>query len=865
MKKKLCAILTLTLLLGLWGGATQFATAQTSSEAIVFTDAVLEAQIRTALKMPEGAITAKDAASLLWLDAHADKDAPENARIKDISALRAFINLKGVNLSYNNVNDISVLQSLPALQKLWLEGNPIGDLTTLGSLTGLTRLSFDGQFRELPFLANLTELEELNIGACRVLPPEILKLKKLRIFCAPGGELADISLLEQIPTLTAVDVSWNLVSDLSPLKGLPLVELYIAGDPITDFSPIREIVPNLVGLDFNAAMVIADTVSEDPLLIADVNLEKALRDALNIHDRPITLRDAYIVQKLDIDCKDESGKPYSDITPLAAFVNLYSLKMDGNQVSDLTPLVGLTKLNWFSARNNRIMDITPLASLPSLNNLYLEGNPIADVLPLAGMGTLKVLYLDQQPTCDYAPLDTILPKLQETNLSVASTHVSNDPLPIFDTNLEALLQKFMGIQGRPITLRDAYRVTEIQMGVETMWQSVKDISALQYFPNLERLAIFGSQVSDLQPLTDLLKLKVLMVDDSAVSDLTPLAGMKQLEYLELKGNQIKDVTPLSGLTYLYGLDVSNNQIADFSPLYSLKMLKVLRISHNLASDASGFRDIADGMKDRDFDPNQPVEMAEVIAPTMEDNSEVAEGTNQPTESEAPVQPIVSDESILFLDSNLEVAVRAIMKIQDRPITQADAYTVTVLDFTAVAGGDAKFKDISPLQYFVNLEELRLSGNGIKDIQPLAGLTRLKKILLNMQSINDITPLTGLTSLEFLSIKENKITKIDALAGMASLRTLDLTGNKIKDVSALANDMALEELFISKNLIADASPIGKLTSMHTLDVSKNKLKDASPFAGLGKLRILLLSGNKIKDFSMLATLYPQLEQKDFDIR
>lgn len=856
MKKTLCAILTLSLLLSLWGGSILPTAAQASGGAIVFGDAVLEAKVRAALNKPEGDIIAEDAASLTWLDVQADKDAPQDARIQDIRALQAFVNLTGLNLNNNNVHDISVLKSLTGLQQLWLCGNPVDDLSPLGSLTGLNRLGFDGQFRELPFLANLTGLEELNIGACRVLLQELLQLKKLKIFCAPGGELADISLLAQIPTLTAVDVSWNLVSDLSPLKGLPLVELYIAGDPITDFSPIREIVPNLVGMDFDALMVNADSVPEEPLTIADANLEKALRDAMNIHDRPITLRDVYITQKLNIYVADGSGKPFSDITPLAAFTNLYALNIDDNRVSDLSPLAGLTKLNWFSARNNKITDLTPLASLPAINAVFLEGNPIADVSPLAGMAALKVLYLDQRPTCDYAPLDAILPTLQETNLTVVPVDVPADPLPIADTNLEVLLRQSMGIQGRPITLRDAYRITDIQLGVETMWQSVSDISALQYFPNLERLAIFGSQVSDLSPLMGLSKLNRLIVDDSAITDLTPLAGMKQLGYLELKGNRITDVTPLSGLTQLGGLDISNNQIADFSPLYSLKMLNVLRISNNLATDASGFRDIAGGMKDKDFDPDQPVETADAVA------TQAGEGNKEAALKE-PLQPKEPDAPISFKDSNFEQAVRAILNIQDRPLTQADACAATVLDFAAVAGGDAKLKDISPLQYFVNLEELRFSGNGIKDVKPLAGLTRLTKLQLDMQSIADITPLQGLTSLEFLSIKENKITKIDALAGMAVLRTLDLTGNKIKDVSALANDTALEELFISKNAIADAAPIGKLALIHTLDVSQNKLKDASPLAGLENLRILLLGGNKIKDFSSLATLARQLEQKDFD--
>ncbi len=81
---------------------------------------------------------------------------------------------------------------------MWLDGNPIDDLSPLGALTGLDNLAFDGGFRDLPFLERLTELTELNIGACRTLPRELAEMKKLIVFKAPGGELADIGLLAQI-------------------------------------------------------------------------------------------------------------------------------------------------------------------------------------------------------------------------------------------------------------------------------------------------------------------------------------------------------------------------------------------------------------------------------------------------------------------------------------------------------------------------------------------------------------------------------------------------------------------------------------------------------------------------------------------
>jgi internalin A len=282
MKKTLWLVLICLLCLGMaWPALAQ------GGEGIVFSDAVLEQKVREAMGKPEGPITAEDAAALTWLDAEALQDAPEDAKIKSLEGLEDFYNLEGLHLSFNAIHDITILAKLPHLRGLWLDGNPIDDLSPLGELTGLDNLSFDGGFRELPFLKNLTELVELNIGACRELPQELLGMKKLTVFKAPGGELADISLLVQLYGLSAVDVSWNLVEDLEPLRNLPLTELYIAGDPIEDYTPIREIIPNLVGMDFDTAVVLAADIPQDPLTFPDANLEQALRAVMGIQDRPL--------------------------------------------------------------------------------------------------------------------------------------------------------------------------------------------------------------------------------------------------------------------------------------------------------------------------------------------------------------------------------------------------------------------------------------------------------------------------------------------------------------------------------------------------------------------------------------------------
>jgi internalin A len=756
-------------------------------EGIVFSDAVLEQKVREAMGKPEGPITAEDAAALTWLDAEALQDAPEDAKIKSLEGLEDFYNLEGLHLSFNAIHDITILAKLPHLRGLWLDGNPIDDLSPLGELTGLDNLSFDGGFRELPFLKNLTELVELNIGACRELPQELLGMKKLTVFKAPGGELADISLLAQLSGLSAVDVSWNLVEDLEPLRNLPLTELYIAGDPIEDYTPIREIIPNLVGMDFDTAVVLAADIPQDPLTFPDANLEQALRAVMGIQDRPITLRDAYLVHSLDLNHPENSAGPITDISPLKDFVTLSSLNLEGQQVSDLTPLKGLTKLEWLNLRNNRIVDLTPIKDLTSLRSLFLEGNPISGLSPLKDLTSLRILYLDRQGN-DQSPLEGLMPALEDTNLILVPENIPADPLPISDPTLETILRKATGVQDRPITYRDAYRITELQLGFESMWQSVSDISALSSFVNLERLMIFGSQVSDLSPLASLPKLQVLGVHDSRVSDLTPLLGMKGLGQLELRGNQITDLTPLQGLAGLECLDVSHNQITDLSPLYGLQKLSVLYISHNLTTDASGFKDIAMNLKDKDFDPDKPMEAAgEEGEAGQEGKPGEAGKPESPSRLRVPENP---DKVIKFTDKVLEQRIREAMGKPEGPITAGDAAQVTELyignEWQEKFSKGSQIVKLDGIEYFINLKSLDLSFHKLKDFKKLSGLTELTYLKVFGNAIQDLKPLSGLTNLTSLNVGGNNIKSLKPISGLVNLTGLYLSDNPIKDFSPIAD-------------------------------------------------------------------------------
>ena len=848
MKKVISVILTLSLTVSLCGAVTLGAAAQASGGGIVISDPVLESRVREALNKPEGLITAEDAASLDWLDANADPDAPESTLIRDISALCHFVSLAGIKLDNNLVSDISVLAELPKLQELWLLENPLDSLEPLGQMTKLVKLGFSSSMRDISFIGNLTSLEELRADGCRELPQGLLQLKKLKIFCSPGGELSDISLLAQIPTLEAVDLSWNLVKDLTPLARLPLVELYLAGNPIEDYSPIRDLYPKLLGRNFEYIEMIQPENPDAVITFPDPVMEKKVRAAMGMPEGDITAGDAAQVTKLVLSNEwmpqipreaqvrdltgighfinlreleamfnaigdisslagltemrrlELGGNAVSDISALAGLTRLESLTLFGNGVRDISPLSGLTQLNFLNLGGMPLYDVSPLARLTKIDNLYLGGCGIEDISPLAGMTNMYRLELADNYITDLSPLAGM------TNL--IKLNLANNPVRDYSP-IEALYPRLaekdfeygqvfeVQLPLKPEKPDEAVEIKNAALeGILREVTGVFDRPLTQR--DLSRLGkIAGStdgmwaQVSDITALRYCLNLEGLDIMGSKVSDLTPLSGLSKLRVLSVLDSAVEDLSPLGSLKQLVMLQLKGNRVKDVSALQALQGLERLNLANNRIGDFSPLFSL-DRLSVL-FIGNNPARdtagFAGIFGRLMEKDFEPGKPLMPMETAGQPALPKDPDKAIKFADKVMERRVREAIGKPEGKITAGDAAMVEEMnlgnDWQEKFPKNSQISSLSGIEHFINLKSLDISWNKIKDIKKLAALSKLEYLRAFGNQISSITPLAGLTKLTNLNIGGNKVTKIDALKGLANLSGLWLDGNKIKDFSPLA--------------------------------------------------------------------------------
>jgi len=221
-----------------------------------------------------------------------------------------------------------------------------------------------------------------------------------------------------------------------------------------------------------------------------------------------------------------------------------------------------------------------------------------------------------------------------------------------------------------------------------------------------------------------------------------------------------------------------------------------------------------------------------------------------TAAPTPEPTLDPNRPIVFNDPVLEEMIRAQMGKPEGDISVSDALTVTSLELTmdGTDWSNPRIKDLDALKYFTNLTYLGMSwalyndGNDV-DLSPLSGLVKLECLLLGCDSIRDISPLNSLVNLKSLWIWGN---------------------HSISDISAVSSMTQLSDLWIKGNYIQDLSPLANLKELTRLCMEDNLVSDISPLAGLPKLTELTLSDNPITDYSPIASIYPNLQNPDFDL-
>jgi hypothetical protein len=261
-------------------------------------------------------------------------------------------------------------------------------------------------------------------------------------------------------------------------------------------------------------------------------------------------------------------------------------------------------------------------------------------------------------------------------------------------------------------------------------------------------------------------------------------------------------------------------------------------------------------------PSEPSPSAPI--PTEAPTEAPAEPTTESTPEPTP-EPVV-----VFTDEVLEQLVREAMGKPEGDITVAEAEAVEGFNFRVAepASPSPRIKDITALKYFKNLKSLDLSYHLVEDFAPLAGMKNLIALYyFDARSVKDFSALSELTGMLDLIISSDTFTNADMqrLSGMTDIEMLWIQGGKeLTDISVVANFKKLKRLNIEFSGVTDLSPAAGLTTLEEVSLRGSDVSDVSPLKGLVNLKNLYLEDCPVTDYSPLADIYPNLENKDFEM-
>ena len=155
---------------------------------------------------------------------------------------------------------------------------------------------------------------------------------------------------------------------------------------------------------------------------------------------------------------------------------------------------------------------------------------------------------------DYSVLKDIYPNLTEKDFEPVA---EPQPISFNDAVLEQKIREALNLPSGDITMADTRSLTALSIG--NQWQesipdeiAVKNIDALKYFPNLEKLEMQNNGIYSITTLRIMKNLTILDLSNNPVRDIHALASFSNLKQLNLSGSLVnaEELASLAGLTNL---------------------------------------------------------------------------------------------------------------------------------------------------------------------------------------------------------------------------------------------------------------------------------------------------------------------------
>ncbi|HFK1705140.1 TPA: NEAT domain-containing protein [Bacillus paranthracis] len=580
-----------------------------------------------------------------------------------------------------------------------------------------------------------------------------------------------------------------------------------------------------------------DQQDENGNVILDKQLQKHI-NKYNLNrenlDTPITKEDLLKVKSLIV--VEAKSKGIKDVSGLEYMKNLENLTLEEVKLENIKFISNLRQLKSLSITYGELEDIGPLAELEHIESLSLRNNKISDLSPLSQMKKIKLLDLNSNYIKDIKPLFTA--KSLRT-LTVANNQISN-----------------------------------------------ANLAGIEQLKNVKSLSLSNNGLTNIEHITPMKKLVELDLSKNELENIEPLSRMSTVQSLNLEENYISDITPLSQLTGLYDLKLASNEIRDVRPVQELGKRMYIDVQRQkiFLEDVEKDKEVKIPIYNLQGEPldtiqlkngdgivnNGSVKWSTTGEKTYEFILDIKPEENRIKFNGTVIQNVVErldeikedneQKENVILDKTLQQHINKENLGRENlnaPITKEDLLQIKKLEILKEKGKE--IKDITGLEYMINLEKLTLEGVGLKNIEFILNMKQLNNLNVSHNQIEDTTPLSSLKNLQWLNLADNRIKDVSVLGSMLDLLSLKLAENEIRDVRPLIQLGQWGTIDVRRQkVILDDAEINKEVKIPVYDLEGERIEKITLKSAGGMLTdegiIWSTLGEKIYEFDLDADHY-----------
>ncbi|MDH5765345.1 MAG: leucine-rich repeat domain-containing protein, partial [Gammaproteobacteria bacterium] len=804
-----------------------------------------------------------------------------NTGISTILGVEQYNNtLRTLDIANNNIENISLLSNLQ-LTEVNLSDNKISDFSPLLNQTHLTLFNvsrnyfFDNwpyQTRDLitQIISNNPGLTHIGLSGLKIdapfpvfaASPDWQPYALIDLDLSDTG-VSEIYGIELYTTLKNLNLANNSLTTINQLSNMPLSQLDISNNHITDISLLLNSINGLRSINLSGNKSIP-TYQISSFLNQNYNLthiglnNTTYNEGIPLLNHPMIIV-PYKLYELDLGNNKINNiwnvdkyptlkslkianNLIDDISPLS-FTNLSLMELDisGNNVSDISALFGYKQLRKLNLSHNNFSEDYPMQDLlrhiitdnQQLTHIGINGFPTGWINLTTSTGQYyKLIELDIGNTGIAAAIPEI-PTLRKLNLSgnnltiipgltppvylnnLRELDISNNSLTdishlINDAQITELkklnLSNNPGIPHEQVStiINQNHRLTHINLNNVVLWHAVPVFTnPMTNSPyQLVELELASSKIETLWGLEQYTSLKKLNLADNDLIDISLLSGL-QLSELNLSNNLITDITPLQGFDNLTTLHLSGNSEIDANQALSI-------ISSNYKLARIGLNDI-------------PV----AVIPPLTDPT-----TGNPYQL---LELNLANTGLIHLLGIDQFSKLQSLNLANNRLTDISPLSNLPLRELNLSNND--IGNINPLNSFSELTALYISGNIRIPAEQAIGIINSNQQLTHV-GLNDIFfgaytsgSLPGFFNyqtgkqykLQHLEMSNTGISSIYGIESFSSsLKSLNLANNPLSDISTLTwfPNTQLTALDLSGNQIVSIDPIRNFTRLNKLYLSNN---------------------------------------------